>query len=355
MEGNHVRELYPNQMKRLRHMPKFSSTITELQAYRTLLKGPKGSGKLSNISISWDEVPKFFMSPEKQRTLRDEHGKLESIHYTYMQNGVEFQVQMIPATIKNPKNPEVDYHAFPSSSEQMLEEVMKQLLLEDNMSSIETDVEYRQHTYVRFTMQMLKDRLVKLGSTRSHGEIKRSLEILLRTRLVINSKDGKVCEHSLLSDIQLENFSFIKPIKRITKNCFYNVCLPAMLTEDILSANYRQFNVTLFSKIRSQLARDIYKQLVVNYRNANEDNAYSLTTEYVANTGNINDLPRSKGRDRIKNALNELKSDEINIIQEYDLPDIHSDTYVITPSKSFITAQIAANKQGQLIKFSSTE
>jgi len=244
---------------------------------------------LSNTIELWDGIPKYFVAKQAQDRQRDDKGRLSVLEHAFQYKGVNCNVVIQPASIRQKDGSYKDY--YPSAGEEMVEDVIRKIF---------TDQAYAHHdpqnteSWVRFSLQMIKKELAGRKKTRSVDQIKQSIEILSRSVISFYVKGEEVYTNPILADLT-----------RVTRKDYIDdptghwmARLPALISKSVNELSYRQYNYALMFSLKSQLSRWLHKRLSHNYVNAGLSSPYEILLSSVIRDSGM--LPHQRMNDRVK-------------------------------------------------------
>ena len=150
---------------------------------------------VSNTVKLWERIPKYFPVRTIEKHFPEGGGWPNPYEWSYTESGSHYKVVIQPALIKvNGK-----YKAFfPSTTEELIEEVLKKTLTEQQCG---IHSENEAETWVRFTQSMIHRELKARGSSRSRSEVKKSIKIMSRSIVTLYQEEKEVWSGSILQDL----------------------------------------------------------------------------------------------------------------------------------------------------------
>ena len=302
--------------------------------------------EIRNTIELWEGIPKYFFTTALIEKLRTADGlaKPFSWEYTTRRSSEiqKFRVVIQPAIIKQDDG---SYLAvFPSASEEMIEEILKKILLEQNMGIHDSD---KVESWVRFTLSMIHRELKERGRERNRNQIKHSLDVMSKTIIQVFCEDKEIYRGPILSDV-----FFVDREAYLEKaDTLWSARLPALLSLGINEMVYRQYNYGRFWVCDEQLSRWIYKRLVNRFIQAGEKVEYSiLYSEIKQSSGMLQAKLEQSNRRKVESSFEELKKNgvllsvEIATIKDKN-NKILDVKYTLVAADEFIKEQKAANKR----------
>jgi len=282
--------------------------------------------ELTNAIEFWDSIPKYILNREQQKKLRQDKGQPDPYEYNYKNKGNDYKLIIQPALIKEEEG---NYKAyFPSVTEELIEEVLKKFLSEQNALGIHEDK--KGNTWVKFSIYAIRKELKKKGKTRSTPEVQKSLEILSKS--IISVKRNK---KTIWNSPILEAFSTSDSEQYTNDSERLNVAkLSSHISYAIDNLEYRQINYALLMNFRTQLTRWLYKRMAHNVNHAPDSHVskikainkgylkepYRLAYSTIKReSGLLQAKDEFKNRAKMIEALEELK--ENNILYDYILKE----------------------------------
>ncbi len=294
----------------------------------------------SNTIEVWESIPKYFFTPTQAEKLRTKTGHADPFKWEFTHNQKPCMVKIQPALIEQPDG---SYKAFfPSVTEEFVEEALKKILACQQYGFHDaTKVE----TWVRFTLRMIQKELKERERSRSIPEIKHAIEVMNKCNIsyLINGKE--VWSGAILQDL----ITVGREDYLADTNAHHTAKLPVFISHAINALEYRQHNHDRYMKCDEQLARWIYKKLIMRYVNASFLNSYHFMYSELQQSGLLQQATEIKNRRKANYALNELI--EKNVIASYSEDfrkigrKIIDVKYTVTPTSEFISEQKAANKR----------
>jgi hypothetical protein len=325
-------------------------TGQQLDLFRTFLfNGEDNRDRLSNTFDLWDSVPRYAVSRQQMDKVRKIKGFLDLQQIEFHYRGTTLKTIIQAARILDEKTgTSKDY--YPSANEELIEDALRKIAA-DHQSAFFDKTNFR--SGVVFTLYMLREELRKRGHTRSYQEIVLSLQILASSVIEIR---GKGNTNGFAKSAYFPALSAVSKIK-LTDNpqAKWMVQFHPLVTQEIDTLTYRQFNYAQMMSHNTQLARWLHKQLSLKFTFA------SLLTPFEMRYSTIkrdSALLEGYGLQRkaitaMDAALDELKTVCVLMKIEKRLilgkrNKIEDVVYTLFPSSAFIAAIKAANKRKQL-------
>lgn len=176
--------------------------------------------------------------------------------------GVKRLLVIHPAGLINAETRETKYF-YPGGAEQILEEVLRKLAVDGNGKFL------NHQAGIAFSIYQVRMELEKHGHTKSHRQIRESLEILALTRLELidhgNKKDKVIfspIENLGISGEGDETQTF--------------VIFSPLVTQSILQASFRIYNYTQVMSYKSVISRQLHKRMAHHFTQASIATKYSI-------------------------------------------------------------------------------
>lgn len=332
-----------------------SFSCTQIDLFQTFLANSvEQREKLSNAIPLWDCLPRYSMSRQQAQKMRKEGSlpPLLTIACKYL--GQSLTVQIQPARIFDDAKNVVEY--YPSSSDELVEEALRKIATLQNQGFFEDDDSVHPRSGVSFTIYQLREELRKQGHARSHKEIVLSLKILSRSIIEISAEDKR----TKIYDVN-PYFSRLSSVSRSDlaedPNAKWYVEFHPLITKAISALDYRQYNYELMMSHSTQLARWLYKYLVMKFTYAETGKSFKVRFSTVKRDSGLLDAyaRHRKAIETLSNALNELidkkiilsVTEEKIIGQRRNIEDV---VYTIFPSIQFSNDTKRSNANCQLKK-----
>jgi len=296
--------------------------------------------ELTNTIEFWDSIPKYILNKEQQKKLRPKEGQPDPYEYEYTKNGYEYKVITQPALIKQDDG---SYKAFfPSVTEELIEEVLKKFLSEQNALGIHE--EKKGNTWVKFTIFAIQKELNKKnkkvigedgvikekGKSRSYKEIKQSLEILSKSIITVKRNNVIIWNSPILEAFSMsDSEQYKKESERLSI-----AKLSSHISNAIDNIEYRQANYLLLMGLNTSLSRWLYRKMIFKVTNSPDSDSskkisvikghhkkpYNLAYSTIKKeSGLLQAKEEHKNRAKMIEALEELKREKV--IYEYKLKE----------------------------------
>lgn len=323
--------------KEIKEIPSFDDSL-QLDLFSSLVSNEP---QTSNSIYSWEAIPKYFNSPQKQKLLRDKSGLASPVSHEFEHNNTNYILRIQPALIKEGS----DYKAyFPSASEEAIEEVLKKFLTKKGKSM---HSKKESETWVRYTLRDIFNELKNRNKLKSIVQIKHSLEIMAGTVYTLIDKDSgdQLWQGSILQEV----FSVSRKKYLENSELEHAAKLSAFISNSINTLDVRPYNYSLFFKCKNQLSSWIFKLLVNKFTQASNSNTYHFKYSRLKSSGLLDKNIESKNRLASYDALNDLVN--LNIIKTWEKEEkkqgraIIDVVFTIYAHDDFIKSQVNANKK----------
>ncbi|WP_143747409.1 hypothetical protein [Marinibacterium profundimaris] len=211
------------------------------------------TAEVSNAVEIWDNIPKYFFTPQQVAKLRTSSGHADPFEWSYTLDGKEFSVRVQPALIEQDDG---SYKAFfPGATEELVEEALKKILADQSYGL--HDVE-NNATWVRFTLNMIRRELKQRGRSRSVVEINQAIEFMASSVLSVSVNGKRRWKGAILQDLVTVG----REEYRADSEAHHQARLPLFISHSINHLEFRQFNLDRLLSCDEQLSRWIYRKLI---------------------------------------------------------------------------------------------
>ena len=308
---------------------------------------------LSNVFDLWDSIPRYVIS----RQLQDKWRKSGSFPLLYKipfhYRGRELTATFQPASIED-KNGVVRSY-FPSSSEEIIEDVLRKIAAEQNYGY---HISEEKRTGVTFTLHMLRKELKNRGHERTYNDIILSLDIMARSVIITSTSDNKEGEF-ISSSLYLNNLTRVSKQKLAEDpKAKWTADFHPFASRALDDLTYRQFNYLRLMSHSNQLTRWLNKVLCLKYLQASLLTTFEIRFSTIKrDSGLLSGYKRNRSAiEAVDSAFIELHECAPPLLGKK--PDrkvidgargiILDVVYVLTPSIEFISEVKAANKRKSL-------
>lgn len=307
--------------------------------------------EVSNTVEYWERIPKYFLSPQEQKSLRTAEGLAKPYTQEYIlrgQNGepLPYKVRVQPALIEQDNGEFMAF--FPTKSEEIIEEVLKKIFTEQNLGIHDAR---NSESWVRFSYSMINKELRKNKCSRTHQQIKHSLEVMSKCVLTVFEEGEEIYSNPIINNyIKVDRKKYLEYTKAL-----HVAQLSVFISHAVNTLQYRQFNLKRLTSCKEQLSGWILRRLIERFTYASLITTHDL---YYSSMKAASLLLRSSreidNRIKVIKALEELQ--ENGTIYSYEIEEkregrkIVDVKYRITPSSEFSSEQKAANKRANIIE-----
>lgn len=262
-----------------------------------------GVTDLSNNIHLWDSIPKYYVSAKEQSKLRTVEGFLENLRRDFEVRGVSpdevanCSVEIQAARIEI--NGEMK-SLYPGETEELVEKVLRKIFEDSNYGIYE---EEKKNSWVKFSVNMIREELKKQQKSRSHKEVKQALDVLASCTITFFLDGEEIYKDSIISSLIKVDRSKYQEDGLSQWACK----LPMMISSAIESGRYSQYDYGLDMSLNTPLARWLHKQLSSRFINADQSNHYDFWFNSIKqNTGFLDSGNPQNQRRKIEKALEEL-------------------------------------------------
>jgi hypothetical protein len=305
--------------------------------------------RLSNTFDLWDSVPRYAISRQQMDKVRKTKGFLDLQQIEFHYRGSTLKTIIQAARILDEKTgTSKDY--YPSANEELIEDALRKIAA-DQQSAFFDRSNFR--SGVVFTLYMLREELSKRGHTRSYQEIVLSLQILASSIIEIRG-EGK--NNSFAKSAYFSGLSAVSQNKRTDEpQAKWMVQFHPLVTQEIDTLTYRQFNYAQMMSHSTQLARWLHKQLSLKFTFASLLTPFEIRYSTIKRDSALLDgygLER-KAITALDTAFDELKT--VGVLMKIEKKPIlgtrnkiEDVVYTLFPSSEFSASMKAANKRQKM-------
>ncbi len=356
-ENNKTNNRQP-EIKQMKKPPKEIKNI-QYDLFSQFLTNNKNN--ISNTVDLWERIPKYFLSPKEQASLRSDKGHADPYKLDYSlkvkqgergtYTNVFYRVEIQPALLEQPDGSYKAY--FPSTAEEIIEEVLKKTFTRQGLGI--HDVQ-KGESWVRFSLSMINIELRKHGASRTIAQIKHSLEIMSKCVLTVFKNEERIYTGAIFENyLSVNRKDYLDDSKAL-----HAVKLSSLISHSINTLQYRQFNLPRLLACKSQLARYLLRRLINRFTYASLLTNHKFSFSRIKEeSGFLRKKIEGDNRKKVIAALDELK--KAGAINHYEFKEkregnkIIDITYKIFPSQDFSTEQKAANGRNKMIEKKATE
>lgn len=317
----------------------------QLTLFQTFLSPTEQTERYSNTVDVWDNVPKYFISRREMNKLRTKEGFLPNYKKICVHKGKEYSVEIFPGRITFGDGKTKEY--YPSAREELVEDALRKFAtIQQQGFKRPTD------SGVVFTLFQLRQELKARGHTMSFQEVRESLYVLARCRIVIKSEDKKtLVESAPISELAaVSQYDYEKD-----RNACWVAIFSSLVSDSLNRITYRQYDYYTMMSHSTQLTRWLHKRLSSNYTQASHLYPYSISFLTIKrDSGLLNNDRIRREVSYVNAALDELETasilSSITKIIKTEKRTIIDVIYTLMPTNEFISQVKAANKRLALAK-----
>jgi hypothetical protein len=259
-------------------------------------------------------------------------------------SGILYNIK-ISAAIMDSENGKI--FKFPGEREEHIEDALRKIAVTGSIRKVNGEAG------VVFTLYELFHELKTHGHTYSLSEIKDGIDVLNKSTLEIASQSGE----------DLWRSAYFPRVGITTRSAYIEtggdakcyVQFYPLVNQSIIENTYRRFNYAIATKIKSNLARYMYKRMSHYWKQAGRNQPYTpkLVTFLEQSPRGLSELMRNNTR-AMREALKSLivhkviaSYDENTIKKGRSIIDVE---YTIWPHPDFIEQAIRANREKQEIE-----
>ena len=299
----------------------------------------------SNTLEIYDLAGKFLY--DKQNKFLSSATADETV-FTRLTNykNLSLKVSVTAANIERTKKGETQrVFVFPGAREEIIEDVLRKLATERRAEAYEAQTGNEAGTKfvgITFTLYEVYEELKRVGKSYSYAEIKEALHIMNSSMLSIKSEDDSI-------NLSAPFFPIMAIAERKnTKDTKSFVCFHPMITDVVMSLNFRRYNYTKALEFKRHYTRLTYKRLCHRWVQATVGQPYTILLSTLVNA--MKDPYPNTYQDKalFKDVMEDLVNDEI--LERYEMlpkkegKKIIDWRFELYPSNTF-AKQIAANNK----------
>lgn len=308
------------------------STSSQLNLFEVIVPSTQKDSYSNTIDI-YDAVPKYVWEKNRQSD-----SKVVLERQCNLPGNRSFNVLVTPAVIPQANGKTI--MMYPGQREELVEDALRRLAANGQ------GVMLGQEVAVRFSLYELRKELQRVNRTFSLKEIKEALQILNKANLECVSSDGGATVSSPF-------FPFMTLVTAKDKHkddahCF--VKFHPLVTDSVMRLSFRQFDYGTSMKIKSPLARHIFKRMSHIWVQAASNQPYTpKLMSFLSQSPQKISPTQSVNIRAMKNALDVLIEHEV--VASYEaIPEKQGRKtldvqYVIRPHARFIKEMIKANRR----------
>lgn len=290
----------------------------------------------------YDALPKYVWDVIKnakdiEKSVIQRHSKID---------GVVYNIKITAAVIDSKAG---KIFKFPGEREEHIEDALRKIAVTGSIRKVNGEAG------VIFTLYSLQQELKSHKHSYSLTEIKEGIDVLNKSMLEVSSQSGEDLWRSpYFPKVGITTRSeFIR--RGGDAKCY--VQFYPLVNQSIIDNTYRRFNYAISTKIKSPLARYIYKRMSHYWKQASQGNPYTpkLVSFLTQSPRGLGKIMRNNSR-AMRDALNALiehrvvdRYDENPIKQGRAIVDVE---YTIWPHADFVEQAIRANREKKQIEAS---
>ncbi|MCB5162616.1 plasmid replication protein [Marinomonas algarum] len=306
----------------------------QMDLFSDLLLPKNKKSEYSNTIDIYDAIPKYVWS----KTREHEDLKSATITRTCTIRGRKLTVKLKPAIIDKGESVVLIY---PGQREEIVEDALRKIAVNGQGRYVNGKAG------VEFSIYSLLKELERMGHSYSFEEVRESLFVCRGSVLECYSEDGEsVINSNLFGLLALASKKDVQ--NKQSSKCY--VQFNHLVNESIMGLTFRQYNYQVGMRIRSPLARFVYKRMAQYWIQASEANPYepSLISMLEQTPRGASDNIRANLR-AMRNALKVLEEHEVisRYVEEKVLQGkqkIIDVRFKIYPHKKFVEETIDANQ-----------
>lgn len=260
-------------------------------------------------------------------------------------NNMDLRISVTAANIERVKDGKKQrVFVFPGAREEIVEDVLRKLATERRAEAYEATSGANagsKFVGVSFSLYEVYEELKRVGKSYSYSEIREALHIMNRSILSIQSMDSSI-------DLSAPLFPIMAIAERRKEETRSFVCFHPMVTDVILTLNFRRYNYAKALEFKRNYTRLTYKRLCHRWTQASPGKPYNilLSTLISAMKEPYTNLYQDKAL--FKKVMNDLVSG--GILESYEMTPKKDGKKVIDwrfdlyASDSF-AKQVAANNK----------
>jgi hypothetical protein len=300
----------------------------------------------SNTLEIYDLAGKFLYDKHNKYLSSASAEETEFTRITNYKNS-ELQISVTAANIERVKNGKKQrVFVFPGAREEITEDVLRKLATEKRRAEAYEATTGNnagsKFVGVAFTLYEVYEELKRVGKSYSYTEIKEALQIMNRSILSIQSMDKSI-------DLSAPFFPIMaiadKANKKETRSF---VCFHPMVTEVILTLNFRRYNYAKALEFKRHYTRLTYKRLCHRWVQAAPDKPYTILLSTLINAMKAPYQNLYQDKALFKNVMDDLVNEDV--LERYEMTS-KKDGKKITDWRFYLYAtntfakQVAANNK----------
>jgi len=233
-------------------------------------------------------------------------------------NNMEIHISVTAANIERVKDGKKQrVFVFPGAREEIIEDVLRKLATERRAEAYEATTGSSaglKFVGINFTHYEVFEELKRVGKSYSYSEIREALHIMNRAILSIQSIDGSI-------DLSAPFFPIMAIAERSKKDSRSFVAFHPMVTQAILTLNFRRYNYAKALDFKRNYTRLTYKRLCHRWTQASPDKPYNILLSTLINAMKAPYKNLYQDKALFKQVFDDLVSEDV------------LERYVMTPKK----------------------
>jgi hypothetical protein len=306
--------------------------------------------RYSNTLELYDATPRFFPSPKKMASMRENGKYLGTLRRPFCFRNKNYTLEIRPGRITTKHEEDIEY--YPSEREQFVEEALWKIA-HDRAKGCYLD----RMVSVEFTLYELRNELAKRGHSIHFDALFDSLSILNRCNITLRNESGRSIFSSAIFPVLLVSSreDWLKNPKGTKCYVQFNV----LATKSLSSINYRLFDYVKFMEIDMMLARWLFKRLSHNFIQAKlVGEPYTIkASTIVRDSGLVNCESFRFNVRSIDETLEELKNKRIihrysksKVNDPHDKRKTSDVIYQLFPTREFVDEIVNANRRSLFLE-----
>lgn len=279
--------------------------------------------KTSNLLHFWERIPRYHCGHIRGVTSSTDAKLVDIVNYTFEDRGERYTLEMTPAQVRVEEGGvEQTLFCYPDSTDELVELALIKIAME-NGDILESNVlphlgrqGGRFPSYgVHFTINQLMEMLRTWNRSRTYASIRRSLDVLHKCNLSIESDSDRGISAS--APILSELISYKQNgFRGYDRNGYWTARFHPIVSLGIHAGLYQQFNLYRTATLKSSVAQSIAKLVVLEGRNI------STATPYVLNFSRFREMTGMLNYKRAGQARSKFCTDIKALIKEGMLSDV---------------------------------
>lgn len=300
----------------------------------------------SNTLEIYDMAGKFLYD-KSQKFLRKASAEETEFTRITQYKGIDLSVSVTAANIERTvKGKKERFFVFPGAREEIIEDVLRKLATERRAEAYEATTGVNagaKFVGIRFSLYEIFEELKRVGKSYNYNEIKEALHIMNRSILTIKSMDDSI-------DLTAPFFPIMAMADRGKNKSEIRsfVCFHPMVTDVILTLNFRRFNYAKALEFSKHYTRLTYKRLCHRWIQAAPGKPYNVLLSSLVKAMKEPYANTWQDKALFKDVMEDLvKSD---VLERYEMEEkkegrkIVDWKFILYASNSFAKQMAANNK-----------